>query len=249
MPSIYRVGGCVRDELMGLQSKDIDFTFVLDNLNLEVEEGFSFMENWLNYQGFQIFLSTPEMFTIRAKFPVGDKHEGVIADFVLARKEVGYLPGTRRPILKLGTLEDDLVRRDFTVNAMAISEEGELIDLFGGEMDIKRRLLKTPTDPNITLMEDPLRILRAIRFAITKNFLIDEDIWEAMKNPSILSKLKNSVSQERIREEVLKMMQKDTASTIKLLNELDEHNIPGILEMIFSRGLWLKPTFEKIKNS
>jgi tRNA nucleotidyltransferase/poly(A) polymerase len=110
-------------------------------------------------------------------------------------------------------------------------------------------LLKTPTDPHVTLMDDPLRILRALRFAITKGFLIDEDIWEAMKNPKILMKLKTSVSQERIREEVFKMMQKDTPSAIKILHEVDTHHIPGFLNLVFSGGLWLKPTFEKIKSS
>ena len=248
MPRIYKVGGCVRDEMLGIKSKDIDFAFVLDDRSQSVEEGFLFMESWMKHREFQIFLSTPEMFTVRAKFPVGDPNEGLVADFVLARKEVGYIEGTRRPILELGTLEDDLYRRDFTVNAMAVSEEGELIDLFGGAMDLKRGLLKTPADPSITLMDDPLRILRALRFAITKNFLIDGDIWEAMKHPMILAKLQNTVSGERIREEILKMMEKDTVSSIKLLEEVDRNYIPGFLEMIFKEGLWLKPTFEKTKK-
>jgi tRNA nucleotidyltransferase/poly(A) polymerase len=107
MPKIYSVGGCVRDKILGVHTKDIDFTFVLDNLEQTVEQGFMDMETWMTERKFKIFLSTPEMFTIRAKFPKGDPNEGLVADFVLARKEVGYKEGTRQPILELGTLEDN----------------------------------------------------------------------------------------------------------------------------------------------
>jgi tRNA nucleotidyltransferase/poly(A) polymerase len=110
------------------------------------------------------------MFTIRAKFPADHKFAKLDADFVMARKEVGYVEGTRRPILELGTLEDDLIRRDFTVNAMAEDEDGNLIDLFNGQIDLQRMVLITPKAPKITFDEDPLRIIRAIRFSITKGF-------------------------------------------------------------------------------
>jgi tRNA nucleotidyltransferase/poly(A) polymerase len=245
MPKLYRVGGCVRDQFLGIDSKDIDFTFVLDNLEQTVEQGFMDMEMWMTERGFQIFLSTPEMFTIRAKFPKGDPNEGLVADFVMARKEVGYVEGTRRPILVLGTLEDDLIRRDFTLNAMAIDEDGNLIDLFGGKEDLERKILTTPLDPKVTMMDDPLRILRALRFSITKGFSINAFIWEAMQQPEILEKLKVTVSAERIREEVFKMMKHDTPKTMRLLMDVDTHHIPGFLELIFGRGLWLKPTFEQ----
>jgi poly(A) polymerase len=241
---LYRVGGCVRDELLGQKSKDIDFTFVLDNLDQSVEEGFSFMEAWLNHQGFQIFLSTPEMFTIRAKFPIGDPNEGIVADFVLARKETGYIEGTRKPILQLGTLEDDLIRRDFTVNAIAVSETGEIIDPFGGREDLERKILRTPIHASITMMDDPLRFLRALRFSITKGFDIHPDIITATMNPEIIEKLEKVVSAERVREEVYKMMKHDTVKTLELFKET-EHVIPGFTKIIFGRGLWLKPTFEK----
>lgn len=244
MPNIFKVGGCVRDELLGLTSKDIDFTFVLDNLDQTVEQGFAEMEAWMKAKGFQIFLSTPDMFTIRAKFPVDDPNAGLVADFVMARKEVGYVEGTRRPILVLGTLEDDLVRRDFTLNAMAVDEDGNLIDLFGGQRDLQLKQLVTPLDPKITMMDDPLRILRAMRFSITKGFTINAFIWEAMQQPEILEKLRVTVSAERIREEVLKMMKHDTPKTLRLLMDVDMHHIPGFLELVFGRGLWLKPTFE-----
>ena len=115
---LYKVGGCVRDKLLGVKTNDIDYVMVLSNTDISVEEGFKIMEAYMQNENFKIFLSTPEMFTIRAQFPKNHKHQGV-ADFVLARKETGYKEGTREPILEIGTLEDDLIRRDFTVNAMA----------------------------------------------------------------------------------------------------------------------------------
>jgi tRNA nucleotidyltransferase/poly(A) polymerase len=245
MPKLFKVGGCVRDELLGQISKDIDFTFVLDDLSQTVEAGFKSMEKWMTSQGFQIFLSTPEMFTIRAKFPKSDPKAGLVADFVMARKEIGYQPGPRQPILVLGSLEDDLIRRDFTLNAMAVGEDGVLIDLFGGQDDLMSGILKTPLDPAITMMDDPLRILRALRFSITKDLVIHSSIWKAFQHPDILEKLKTTVSAERIREEIFKMMKHDTPRALKLLVEVDATHIPGFLDLVFGRGLWMKPTFEQ----
>ena len=245
MPQIFRVGGCIRDGILGINSKDIDFTFVLDNLDQTVEEGFIQMEQWMKDGGFEIFLSTPDMFTIRGKFPKDHVHAGLDADFVMARKEIGYIEGTRRPILALGNLEDDLVRRDFTVNALAEDINGNIIDLFNGREDLAKGLLRTPLDPMVTFMDDPLRLLRALRFTITKDFVMHSDIWEAMKQPALLSKLELTVSGERIREEIMKMMVKDTPRSFRLLADVDQA-IPGFLDLIFKKGLWLKPTFEKI---
>jgi poly(A) polymerase len=243
MPQLFKVGGCVRDSFLGIDSKDIDFTFVLDNLDQTVEQGFTDMEKWMTDRGFQIFLSTPEMFTIRAKFPKGDPNEGLVADFVMARKEVGYVEGTRRPILVLGTLEDDLIRRDFTLNAMAVDEDGELIDLFDGRKDLSLGVLRTSLPAAQTMMDDPLRFLRALRFSITKGFSITPSIFEAMTQPDILEKLEKVVSAERIRDEVFKMMKADTVRTLELFREV-EVIIPGFTALVFGRGLWLKPTFE-----
>jgi poly(A) polymerase len=243
MPKLFKVGGCVRDSFLGIQSKDIDFTFVLDNLEQTVEQGFADMEKWMTDRGFQIFLSTPDMFTIRAKFPKGDPNEGLVADFVMARKEIGYKPGTRQPILVLGTLEDDLIRRDFTLNAMAIDMDGNVIDLFGGIDDLNDKLLRTPLPAEQTMMDDPLRFLRALRFSITKGFRIHQSVFAAMKQPDILQKLEMVVSAERIREEVFKMMKADTVKTLELFREVEDI-LPGFTALVFGRGLWLKPTFE-----
>jgi len=244
MPKIFKVGGCIRDKFLGIDSKDIDFTFVLDNLDWTVESGFEIMTEWMIVNGFEIFLSTPDCFTIRAKFPKDHQFAGLVADFVMARKEVGYVEGTRRPILELGTLEDDLLRRDFTLNALAEDVDGNIIDLFGGIEDLKVGVLRTPLDARITMMDDPLRILRALRFTITKDFVMSDDIWEAMKQPGILKKLELTVSGQRIREEIDKMMRFNTIRSFRLLMDVDSI-IPGFLELIFKDGMWLKPTFEK----
>jgi tRNA nucleotidyltransferase/poly(A) polymerase len=239
MPKIFKVGGCVRDGLLDVKTKDIDFTFVLDDLNKTVEEGFKEMEQWMTDRGFTIFLSVPEMFTIRAKFPVDHKFAKLDADFVMARKEVGYVEGTRRPILELGTLEDDLIRRDFTVNAMAEDEDGNLIDLFNGQLDLERMVLITPKSPQITFDEDPLRIIRAIRFSITKGFSL-KYLDYYISNYNYEDKM-GVVSIERIREELLKCFKHDTLRTLEMLDYF-----PVLKQYVFKNNiLWLKPTFEQ----
>lgn len=252
MPRTFVVGGFIRDKILGINSKDIDYTFVLDNLDQTVEQGFEEMTNYMKTERFEIFLTTPDCFTIRARFPKGSKNEKLVADFVMARKEIGYYEGTRRPKLALGTLADDLERRDFTLNALAIDDDGNIIDLFNGQEDLKNRILKTPLDANITFMDDPLRILRALRFSITKGFTMHPTLWKAMENPEILNKLFSVVSTERIREELFKMMRKDTIASLRLLIEADSV-IPkcegkSFIDIVFKQknqtGLWLKPTFE-----
>ena len=237
---IFEVGGCVRDELLGLESKDIDFTVVLDDTSLSVDEGWDKMLKWLRSEGFELFLETKDCFTVRGKFPKGHKNEGLVGDFVMSRKEVGVIPGTRKPILELGTLEDDLMRRDFTVNSLCKDEDGKIIDLFEGVYDLRTKVLRTPLDPMITLLDDPLRMLRGLRFSITKGFIIDSELWNSMLDPRVLDKLKEVVSHERMREEITKMMKHDTIKSLKLLNK-----IPGLMEVVFSNGMWLMPTTKK----
>jgi poly(A) polymerase len=243
MSKIYKVGGCVRDKIMGLESRDIDFTFVLDDTSITVEQGFKQMEDYLKQEEYEIFLSTPEMYTIRAKFPKTHLYSGLVADFVMARREIGYSPDSRHPILALGTLEDDLLRRDFTVNAMAQDIDGTIIDPFDGRWAIENRMLITPLEPRVTILDDPLRLLRAFRFSITKGFTISPRIWETCLMDSVVDKLEKVVSNERIREEVYKMFKYDTMRTLHLFNKIDKYE-PKIIKIIFGNGMWLKPTFE-----
>jgi len=242
---IYEVGGCVRDSILGIESKDIDFSVVLDNTNQTVDEGWEQMLGFLKEEGYKIFLETKDCFTVRAKFPIGHINEGLVADFVMARKEVGYVLGSRKPILELGTLYDDLIRRDFTLNALAKDIEGNIIDYFNGLEHLKEGILVTPLNPMKTMMDDPLRILRAMRFSLTRDLEVHTDITEAIKQPDILDKLKTTVSAERIREEIGKMMKHNTIKTMKLLVDLDREIIDGFLDVVFQKDMWLKPTMEK----
>ena len=239
MAKIYKVGGCVRDKILEIDSKDIDFTFVCED-SQTVEGGWIEMTSWMRANDFEIFLETPSCFTVRAKFPKDHQYAGMVADFVMARKEVGYIPGTRQPILELGTLADDLFRRDFTLNALAEDENGKIIDLFNGLHDLKRGYLRTPLDCKITFDDDPLRILRAIRFCITKGFYMGAYMDGVIQDYDYETKMK-VVSIERIREELLKCFKHDTINTLRML-----HEYPSLRNYIFANNiLWLKPTFEK----
>jgi len=253
---IYYVGGFVRDQFLGIKSNDIDFCFVCnpeleEHKNLSIEEGFNLMRQWLINEGFTIFLETPSMLTIRAKIPISNPNIvldcGKTADFVLARKEISYDDNSRQPLVTLGSLNDDLERRDFTVNAMAMDLNGNVIDLFGGMEDLHNKVLKTPRDAQLTMMDDPLRILRALRFCITKGFLIDPTIINAMGQQRIQDKLFTVVSSERIREELTKMFKFSTSKTLRLLYKLDTIVPTTFIDRLFQNDLWLKPTNEKIK--
>jgi len=242
MFKFYEVGGKVRDEILGLQSKDVDYVAVPNDTLLDryktAHEMFVVLETYLTNEKFDIFLSTPDCFTVRAKFPKDHKYQGV-ADFVMARKEIGYVEGTRTPIVVPGTLKDDLERRDFTVNAMAKGDDGEIIDLFGGMKDLDKMVLTTPLPTKQTFDDDPLRILRAIRFAITKGFSL-RHLDYYINNYDYENKMK-VVSSERIREELYKCFKHDTMDTLDTLNDY-----PRLKRYIFENKLmWLKPTMEQ----
>jgi poly(A) polymerase len=246
MFKMYEVGGCVRDEILGVKSKDIDYVAVpneeLLNDVKSANSMFNILSGYLKSEGFEIFLETPECFTIRAKFPKGHKYQGVV-DFVMARKEVGYISGTRTPIIEPGTLYDDLIRRDFTLNALAKDENGDIIDYFDGMWALDAKMLITPLDSRTTMLDDPLRLLRAFRFSITKDFTISPRVWETCLMDSVVNKLEEVVSQERIREEIFKMMKHDTIKSLELFYNIDRVN-PKLIHIMFGRGMWLKPTME-----
>lgn len=244
MFKFYEVGGKVRDELLGLQSKDVDYVAVPDEETLAIYKDdakymFLYLEQVLRKDKFEIFLITKDCYTIRARFPEGHHYQGV-ADFVMARKEIGYIEGTRTPIIVPGTLYDDLERRDFTVNAMARDEDGSIIDPFNGQKDLKDRILKTPLPCEITFNDDPLRILRAIRFSITKDLIIPFEMRKVISMYDYKTKM-IVVSEERIREELYKCFKFDTCKTLSYLMRYVE-----LKNYIFKHtNLWLKPTNEK----
>jgi tRNA nucleotidyltransferase/poly(A) polymerase len=243
MFKFYEVGGKVRDEILGLQSKDVDYVAVPNDNLLEkyqdAYEMFVVLETYLNNEKFEIFLSTPDCFTIRAKFPKDHKYQGV-ADFVMARKEIGYVEGTRTPIVVPGTLYDDLERRDFTLNALAKDDDGTIIDYFNGMKDLESMVLRTPLPTESTFNDDPLRILRAIRFSTTKGFKIPTTMALTIEGYNYDKKM-SVVSSERIREELYKCFKYDTFKTLNVLNEF-----PLLKRYIFENKLmWLKPTMEQ----
>lgn len=222
---IYEVGGAVRDKYLGIESKDIDYAVECSSY----EE----MKQHLLDNGAEIFLETPQYFTIRAKW------KGQGCDFVLCRKESDYSDFRHPDKVECGTIYDDLARRDFTVNAIAINvKTNEIIDPHGGIKDIKDNRLKTVGNPEDRFKEDPLRILRAIRFIITRGFLLEMHTHYAMFEFSYMLKY---ISPERIREELYKMFKFDTNKSIELICEFN------MQEFVFNKDtkIWLKPTMEK----
>lgn len=246
---LYIVGGFVRDKLLGIKSKDVDYAFEFDEETIEAnklfgpDEMYKNMNRELKNEGFEIFLEVPECFTTRAKFPKGHLNENLVADFVMCRKESYPDPTSRTPVVEMGNLYDDLARRDFKVNAMAISEDGVLIDPFDGAADLKANRLSCVKDAETSFSEDYLRMLRAIRFYITKGFQMDDDLYYGLQKYEYWDNLKNHVSTERIREEMYKCLKHDTIKTIRFISGLEEES-GNILNSIFSDGLWLKPTTE-----
>lgn len=201
----YIVGGYVRDTLLGQQSDDYDFVTIGSGTKLAEELG---KRAGVDYELF------PNYGT--AKLTI----DGNQIEIVGARKET-YQRGSRNPIVEDGTLEDDLRRRDFTINAMAISvmedSFGELIDLFGGMSDLKRRILRTPQDPDTTFSDDPLRMLRCIRFAARLGFDIAPPTWTSIIKCGDQVKI---LSKERISVELYKILQSlDPGRGIMLLHK------------------------------
>ena len=242
---LYECGGKVRDELLGLQSKDIDYSVVIEESNyINIEDVFKEFSYEIKQEGFDIFLETPDCFTIRAMFPKNHVHAGLVADFVLSRRECGYKKGTRKPYVELGSLKDDLERRDFTINAMALDSDGNIIDLFGGQKDLLNGVLRTPLDTVVSFNDDPLRILRAFRFSVTKGLGFSDEVVNAIAtfSPNKMS----VVSGERIREELIKMFKFDTLYTLQMLRWLEGVN-SGLYLKIFEGDMWLLPT-NKVKS-
>lgn len=205
----YLVGGAVRDQLLGLKAKDLDYAVEA--------ESFEAMEAWITANGGTIFLSKPEFFTSRAKVP---GHVDA-ADYVLCRKEGDYRDGRRPDSVSMGTIFDDLARRDFTVNAMALNmDTQELVDPFNGQEDLDSMILTCVGNTEERFNEDHLRILRAVRFHITKGFYFDDDINSYLQVWENVEKLKK-ISKERIYEELRKCYEFDCWETVKFFKEFD----------------------------
>lgn len=224
----YQVGGSVRDSFLGIKSKDIDYAVEAPS--------FAEMRQAIVARGGEIFLETPQYFTIRANVP----GHGA-CDYVLCRKEGAYSDGRHPDSVAPGTIYDDLARRDFTVNAMAIDEDGKLIDPHGGLEDLQLAKLRCVGKTEERFTEDGLRMLRAIRFAITKNLVLDTDITLKLSDQNFFGPRLVGVSMERVREELTKCFVHDTNATLHYIQQYYR-----FFRFLFeSRQLWLKPTLEK----
>ncbi|NOY36815.1 MAG: HD domain-containing protein [Chlorobi bacterium] len=222
--SAYVIGGFVRDCILGRDHsiQDIDILIVGKGIEIAREVASS-------------LIPKPKVSIFKrfgtAMFRYGDME----IDFVGARKE-SYSPDSRKPAVEEGTLEDDQRRRDFTVNAMAISLKresyGAFIDPFNGLKDLQDRILRTPLDPDVTFSDDPLRMMRAIRFATELDFQLSTEVEEGIrKNRDRIS----IVSMERITTELNKIMMADTPSRGFLLMDKT-----GLLAIILPEVYTLK---------
>ena len=195
----YVIGGYVRDMALGKEGHDIDVVCVGSGISLatKVSEelgGGAKLDVFQSYGTAHI------------------QYKNVELEFVGARKEF-YHRESRNPIVENGTLKDDMERRDFTINDMAIclndARFGEFVDTFGGMTDLENGIIRTPLDPNITFSDDPLRMLRAIRFATRFGFKIDEPTYQAIKDNCDRLKI---ITTERIVDEVTKILKTDKPS-------------------------------------
>ena len=187
----YVVGGYVRDILLKRTSKDIDFVCVGSGIEWAERVGVKLNQPVTVFKNFGTAMI---------------KHDGYELEFVGARKE-SYRSESRKPIVEDGTLEEDQARRDFTINAMAISLSdatyGDLLDPFGGVEHMREGIIKTPLDPTLTFSDDPLRMMRAIRFASQFHFDIEADTFKAIIDQQERMKI---ISMERLIDETNKII-------------------------------------------
>jgi GNAT superfamily N-acetyltransferase len=235
--AFYEVGGAVRDDFMGIRTDDVDFAVTAPSYDA--------MKEHLEAQGFRIFQERPEFATIKAKVPDGHplQERTLIADFVLARRDGPSSDGRRPDYTEPGTLEDDLARRDFTVNAIARDIDGNIIDPHGGIADIESRTLRFVGNPMDRVNEDGLRVLRGFRFMVTKQLTPDPETWRALTSDIAAERLAG-VSDQRVANELDKMLDYDTPGAVALLGQLS----PKMLDAIFRDGVRLSSNRKQVKG-
>lgn len=240
----YLIGGFVRDKILGRPTKDADIVCVGDGIELAraVAKRFNphpHVNFFKNFGTAHIRINLANKNDSMEVSPLGGGVAGALFDieFVGARKE-SYRAESRKPEVESGTVEEDQKRRDFTINALAISlnkkNYGKLIDPFDGVNDIKEKIIRTPLDPLQTFSDDPLRMMRAIRFAAQLNFLIEEKTFEAIKKDASRISI---VSQERITDELNKIL-----ATKKPSVGFDLLYQSGLLQIIFPQMVALVGT-------
>lgn len=225
---IYVVGGYVRDMLMGRVSKDMDFVVV--------GEAMRFADQLKKDLHLRTLVRYPRFGTFMARY------YGYELEFVNAREE-SYEDTSRKPQTKQADLLTDLSRRDFTINtlAMDISPEkfGQIIDVYGGRSDISNKIIRTPLKPERTFYDDPLRMMRAVRFASRLRFRIEQETYQAI---AVVAQRLSIISAERIRDEFNKILLADEPSSgLKMLDE------SGLLEIFLPEVSALKGVEQRKK--
>jgi len=233
---VYLVGGFVRDFLMNRgQKKDLDFVVV--GSGLEFAKKFD-----IYFKQVGSLVEFPDFDT--ARYVIGEDDKKIVVEFAGARSE-NYDINSRKPKVISTTLEDDLKRRDFTVNAMAVpvvSFSGilkpsikkiisQIVDPFNGQIDLQNRILRTPLDPDSTFIDDPLRMMRAVRFAGQLDFSIDLKTLESIHNNV---KRLEIISAERIQEELYKMLSVNVPSiclTLLFQTKLLDFILPEVVAL------------------
>ena len=217
----FLIGGFVRDKLLGRPTKDADIVCTGDGI--ELANGVA-----------ATFKHKPQVSFFKNFGTAHFRHNDFDVEFVGARKE-SYRAGSRNPEVEPGTIKDDQLRRDFTINALAISlnkgDFGKLNDPFNGMADLENKVIKTPLNPDITFSDDPLRMMRAIRFATQLGFNILPETFEAIERNSERIKI---ISQERITDELNKIMAAPTPSIgLELLYKggLLHHFFPQVIDL------------------
>lgn len=237
----------MRDRIMGIPSKDADFSCVLEDSDFPARgttvsepDPFFIMRDELVRRGFKIFVETPEHFTIRAQFPDPDNAFGVRdADFVLAREEGPYSDGRRPDWVKAGTLLMDQNRRDFSMNSIAVDDAGNFIDPHNGRQDIAEGVIRAVGSAFDRLSEDALRAVRALRFSVTKGFRIDREVEFAMETAAVLESIRNQISDERIEQELSKMFRFDTVASLHACQRF-----PNLTAAMFAGSVSLDSTMK-----
>jgi tRNA nucleotidyltransferase (CCA-adding enzyme) len=222
---LYLCGGCVRDSLLGKEFKDRDFVIVT---SMTFDETVKVIESMPNAK---VFLAKPEFFTIRCII------DGEPIDIAFPRDENSYSDG-RHPdnVKRVDTLLEDAKRRDFTINAMYMMDDGTVLDFFHGQQDLTDGIICCVGDANDRFKEDGLRILRAIRFSITlktsdnHSFKFDGRTLDAMnKNTELL----NGISADRIKDELNKPLLINPRMTQYLINKFDLYDVLEVKGLTF----------------
>lgn len=230
----FLIGGFVRDKILNRDTKDIDIVCVGDGIALAESVAKKFKPSpqisiFKNFGTAQLKLNNFSITNTASKVsPLGDLEGAFEIEFVGARKE-SYTYDSRKPKVEQGSIEDDQNRRDFTINTLAISlnkeNYGDLVDPFNGMDDLQNKIIKTPLQPDITFSDDPLRMMRAIRFASQLHFTIEEKTFEGINANAVRIKI---VSAERIADELNKIIMSEVPSVgFKLLYD------SGLLKIIF----------------